>query len=87
MIERMRTLQKKLYGCLLIRFNSKIYKLLRHNQGKKSKISIRDFQHRQRNQEHIGRAFLIFIQNKIYYYLIVLELLGLNSLFQIMIKI
>ena len=27
---------KKLYGCLFIRFNSKIYKLLRYNKRKKS---------------------------------------------------
>ena len=32
------------------------------------------------NEEHIGGAFLIFIQKKFYCYLIVLDLLGLNSL-------
>ena len=32
------------------------------------------------NEEHIGGAFLIFMQKKIYCYLIVLDLLGLNSL-------
>ena len=32
------------------------------------------------NEEHIGGAFLILIRKKIYCYLIVLDLLGLNSL-------
>ena len=35
---------------------------------------------REKKQERIGGAFLIFIQKEIFYYLIVLDLLGLNSL-------
>ena len=44
-----------------------IYNLLQHNERKKSKISICNFQHWQakQNQEHIGGAFLIFIQKRI----------------------
>ena len=41
-------LKRNFMGFLLIRFNNKICKLLRHNQRKKSKIFIRDFQNRQR---------------------------------------
>ena len=39
---------KNICGCLLVRLNNKIYKRLVHNKRKKSKIYIRNFQHRQR---------------------------------------